>query len=234
MSARRFTGASIFALSVAVSACGKNVLAVDTCNGIVADAFAVTVRDPAGAPQALGAVAKFVRASNTIPYTSDADSVTIFGGYANFTYDIVVSKQYYVDAVVHGLFTKPIDSCGDAGPPVTVPVVLTLAPGAPPVRSLLVLASGIELDRSPSTRTITFTPFVDANPGLSRAVMWRITGDTGSVTFNPTNGALGYRCLPKSGKVTVTAISVEDSTVFGSASVEIQGHPAADSDPPCS
>jgi hypothetical protein len=228
-------GTLLLVTSVALSACEKNILSVSSCVGIIPDAFAVTVRDQAGAPQALGAIAKFIRASNSIPYESQGDSVIILGGYANFTYDIQVTKAYYVDTIVHGLFTKPIDSCGDAGRvPVTVPVVLTLAPGAPPVRSVFALASGVELDRSPAAQMITFTPFVDANPGLSRAVTWRITGDTGSVTFNPANGAVGYRCLPKSGKVTVTASSVADSTVSGGASIEIQGHPAADSDPPCS
>jgi hypothetical protein len=53
------------------------------------------------------------------------------------------------------------------------------------------------------------------------------------VAFDATTGSVTYRCLPKSGYLTVTATSVADSSVVACAAVAVQGHPATDNDPPC-
>jgi hypothetical protein len=115
----------------------------------------------------------------------------------------------------------------------TVPVVLTLAPGAPEVRSVRLLPPRILLDRAPYPSVAVFTPYVDANAGTSRAIRWRLSGDTGSVIFDHATGTFQYRCLATSGYLTVSAISVADSSVVGTAQLAVQGHPAAPTDPPC-
>jgi hypothetical protein len=53
------------------------------------------------------------------------------------------------------------------------------------------------------------------------------------VAFDATTGTVTYRCVSKSGYLTVTATPVADSSVVTGAAVPVQGHPAADNDPPC-
>lgn len=218
--------------SLAASAC-KDFL-IGSC-GLVAygPAFDVTIRDQMGNAQALGAVVTFSWDSNRFLDSTRTDSLNVLGGGPGITYDITVTKRYYGDALVRGIYTPDL-GCGNPGPGLTVPVALALVVGAPPVRSLYLLPPQVLLDRSPSSRsTQVFAPIVDASAGVSRKVRWSIAGDTGSVAFDATTGMLSYRCLAKSGYLTVTAASVADSTVIGTASVAVQGHPAASSDPPC-
>lgn len=230
----RLSIAAFLASMCALAACQKPTSIVDdTCEvGIPADAFDLLVRDAAGTPQALGAVASFSHDSSVIPY-NPSDSLNIVGGYAGFTYQVRISKQYYADTVVSGLSVAGIGVCDRPSTQVKVPIVLSLVPGAPPVRSVFVRPSWVELDR-PNAETANFSTVMDANPGLSHAVRWSIIGDTGSVFLDAATGTLTYRCLPKSGYLTLTATSVADSTVVGRASIEVQGHPAATGDPPCS
>jgi hypothetical protein len=152
------------------------------------------------------------------------------------TYDIRVSKPYYKDATIKGVKTRG-GGCvtGHENPPVTmtIPVVLELLPDAPPIRSLHVSRHHILLDRT-YTETFAFKPYVDADPGVSRAVTWSLTGDTASVAFDKVTGTLKYRCLPNSGYLWVFARSVVDPRLLDSADVAVQGHPAATNDPACS
>ena len=90
------------------------------------------------------------------------------------------------------------------------------------------------LDRSPYSSAGAFTPYLDADVGASRAITWKLAGDTGSVRFDPATGALQYRCLARSGYLTVTPVSVADSSLVATATVAVQGHPAGVGDPPCS
>jgi len=153
------------------------------------------------------------------------------------TYDIHVTKPYYTDVWVRGV-KAPGGGCvtGHESSPttITVPVQLTVVAGAPRVRSVYLLPQRMLLDRAPYRTSWAFTPIVDSNTGVSRAVSWRLAGDTASVTFDLATGTLTYRCLPTSGYLTLTARSLIDSTVTGSAAISVQGHPAAGNDLPCS
>jgi hypothetical protein len=94
------------------------------------------------------------------------------------------------------------------------------------------LPRGTTLDRIiPKT---TFVPYFDADTGVSRSIIWRISGDTASVVFDSTAGTVTYRCLPVSGYLTLWGIARADTTIRDSVRVAVQGHPAATNDPPCS
>jgi hypothetical protein len=149
------------------------------------------------------------------------------------TYDIHVTKPYYNDAWIRDV-RAPGGGCVTVPATVAVPAVISLAPNAPAVRSVHLVPAHILLDRPPYRGAFTFTPVVDANPGTSQAVTWRLTGDTASVTFDPASGALIYRCLAKSGYLTITAAAVANPSVTANGDIAVQGHPAATSDPPCS
>jgi hypothetical protein len=223
---------ALLVAAMALSACGS-IVGVDRCNLMAyPPAFDVTVRDQAGAPQALGAVVTFTWASNRYQYSTLDDSVNVRAGGPGTAYEIQVSKRYYNDASAHNVYTPDL-GCGRAGAVVTVPIVLSLVPGSPAVRSLYVLPQRRTLDRGGDGK-YAFASVVDANVGTSHAVRWSLTGDTASVALDAATGILTYRCLSKSGYLTLTATSVADSTIFASAAVAVQGHPAATNDPPCS
>lgn len=208
------------------------------CAGVGYSALHVTITDAQGNPQALGATVTIYDGTyrETDSTTYDPLSVYTADDRGGRRYDIQVSKPHYADAWVRGVETRG-GGCvtGHEKTPVmrTVPVVLTLAPSAPQVRSVHLLPPRILLDRAPYPSVGTFTPYVDANAGTSRAIRWRITGDTGSVILDHATGTFQYRCLAQSGYIKVSAISVADSSVVGTAELAVQGHPAAPGDPPC-
>ena len=209
------------------------------CAGVGYSAVRVTIRDQQGNPQALDALVTLYDGTYREQDSSRYDALSVYAANerGGRMYDIQVSKRYYNDSWVRGV-RAPGGGCvtGHESKPVTitVPVVLVLELDAPTVRSVHLLPPHVLLDRPPYVGTVTFEPFVDANSGVSRAVRWRITGDTGSVSFDPITGTLRYRCLATSGYITVTAQSQVDSTVVGLADVAVQGHPASQSDPACS
>lgn len=207
------------------------------CAGVGYDAVRVEIRDTQGNPQALNAVVTLTDGAYVERDSSIYDPLSVRGAQerGGRTYDIVVSKPHYIDARVNRV-KAPGGGCVQSGDnaTITVPVVLTLANGVPAVRAVRLLPPRILIDRPPYNGTAAFTPYLDINQGLSRSVTWRVTGDTASVSFDPLTGKFQYRCLAKSGNITVTALSVADSTVIGTAVVAIQGHPATPTDPPCS
>lgn len=211
-------------------------LPVIGCAGVGYYALQVNVQDPAGNPQAIGSAVNLFAGDY---HETDSSTVSPLAVEAaeeggGRTYDIQVTKQYYQDTWIRGVHTfGPACYEGHGNPTITVPAVLTLVTGAPQLRSIHVVPPQGELDRAIGLNTVVPTVYVDADNGISRAVRWSISGDTAAVWLEPATGILHYRCTPSSGHVILTALSVVDSTVFGSADIEVQGHPAGGSDPPC-
>jgi hypothetical protein len=208
------------------------------CAGVGYYAVQVTVRSESGEPLALGATVTLVDGAYEETDSAVYDPLNVLAAEerGGRTYDVHVVKQFYNDVWVRGV-RAPGGGCvtGHESSPVTVtvPVVLKAAAGAPAVRSVYLLPVHVLLDRPPYQTLGRVTPYVDASAGTSRAVSWRIMGDTGSVIFDPVTGLLGYRCLPKSGYLKLIATSVADPSVSGMADIAVQGHPANASDPPC-
>jgi hypothetical protein len=228
----------ILTTAICVGVAGCDLSGLDTvCSGLGYYALNVTIKDSAGTPQALGALVTLYDGTYQETDSTSADPVAVSaaderGGH---TYDIKVTKPWYVDTWVRNVHTAGggcVTNAGDVT--ITVPVTLHLAPNAPPVRSLHLVPFRLLLDRSPYRDTATFAPYLDADAGVSHDLGWRVTGDTGSVVFASANGGLTYRCLSLSGYLTVTAFARADSSVHASAEVAVQGHPAATNDPPCS
>ncbi len=203
------------------------------CAGVGYNALRVIITDQLGRPQATGAAVHIFNGAHE-EVDSGGDSLSISGAEEGrgFTYDIQVTKRYYQDAWVRGV---SVPAGGWCPPPITVdvPVQITLLPDAPPVRSIHVSPPWALLDRPPYQSSVTYRIVMDADPGVSQAVTWSVIGDTASAAFDQATGTFTYRCLPKSGYMTVTATSVVDTTVSGTASLAVQGHPAATNDPPC-
>jgi len=232
-------GSVLLALGATASLAACNGFPFETgCAGVGYYAVTVTVRDQLGHPQALGAAITLQDGSYTETHDPQ-DSLTVYGAddRGGRTYDIHITKPFYNEIWVRGV-RAPGGGCvtGHESSPtnILVPIVLSLAPNAPPARSIHLLPQYTPiLDRGRQT-TLTFAAVIDVNPGVSRAMIWSMTGDTASVGLDATTGLLTYRCRATSGKVTVTATLTADPSVTGSADLSIQGHPASTGDPPCS
>ncbi|MCC6241847.1 MAG: hypothetical protein IT353_03355 [Gemmatimonadaceae bacterium] len=233
---RQFRVAVSLCITLAMTGCDWQ--RIFGCAGVGYHALRVDVRDATGAPQALGATVTIYDGAYEARSQSIYDTLAIYAASerGGREYDIQVSKPHYQDTWVRGVATRG-GGCvtGHEVPPVTrvVPVVLSLVSSAPPVRSIHLLPPRILLDRGPTREVGTFTAHIDTDVGVSRDLRWRIAGDTASVVFDDRTGTVRYRCLSRSGYLTVTAISVVDSSVVGRAEVAVQGHPAAPNDPPC-
>lgn len=209
------------------------------CTGVGYYAVRLEITDEFGEGLALGATATLTDGE----YVEHDDNMNedpryIFAAEerGGRTYDVRVSKQYYVDGIVRGV-RAPGGGCvtGHESTPTTidVPVILHPESGAPQVRSVHLVPTRILLDRGRAL-SYAFRPYVDASWGVSRAVSWTISGDTAAVGFDAPTGTVTYRCLPTGGNLKIVARSLIDSTVSGSATIAVQGHPAATNDPPCS
>jgi hypothetical protein len=221
-----------------LAACGGLPFEGD-CAGVGYYAVTVTIRDQLGHAQALGATVNLQDGNYVETHLPKDDSLTVYGAddRGGKTYDIQVTKPFYNEVWVRGV-RAPGGGCvtghGSSPTNIVVPIVLSLAPNAPPARSIHLLpAYSPILDRGRQT-TLTFTTVIDADPGVSRAVKWSMTGDTASFGLDPAAGLLTYRCLATSGRVTVTATLLANPSVSGSADLAAQGHPAGAGDPPCS
>jgi hypothetical protein len=231
--------AALLLAIVAGSGC-KDILGQGDCAGVGhPPPVSVTIRNQYGTPVALGAVVTFITGTQQFPDSTLYDSLTVGAGGEGATYDIQVDKPFHATQTIRGVHVPSGGFCDynyrAAGLPITVAVTLDVLPGAPPLRSLNLLPSDVLLDRGGPRSTFTFAAVVDADPGVSRSVRWSVTGDTASAGLDPVTGLLTYRCLPKSGTLTLLARSAADSTFVATATVRVQGHPALDQpDPPCS
>lgn len=222
-------------VSAAVMSCNWSESQDCTTEGYVA--LKLDIRDTQGNSLAVGSLVDLIDGSEQEHLIADADPSWISGGKLGRTYDVMVSRRYYYDTWVRGVKTNNV-SCGKRADAASVTrkmtITLPLDEGAPPVRGLYLFPLGLLLDRAPQQSTGSFTPYLDVAPGVSRGVLWRIAGDTASVSLNPATGVLQYRCRAQSGIVTLTATAAADTSVHTEVTVRTQGHPAAVGDPPCS
>jgi hypothetical protein len=183
----------------------------------------------------------FIADGKQVRDSTFTDSLTISGGDYGTHYQLVVTKPYYTPDTFDYEYV-PVTyggRCGfltSAGLPLTVPATLVLAPGAPPVRTLLFippLPDDYLIDRG-GLDSVRLNPVLDANATVSHAVIWELSGDTASLAFNPATGMASFRCQKYSGVVTVVAKAVADTTVTDTATLRIQGHPYSAKDSPCS
>src|SRR5206468_10427219 len=102
-------------------------------------------------------------------------------------------------------------------------VTLELKPGAPKVRSVVILSGNMGFGLPDLTAQLQAT--VDADPGVSTAVTWS-SSDTTVATVTPT-GLVRSRCRRTPGESIITAASVVDPRVRGHVSVSVSPRPGA-------
>jgi len=199
----------------------------------------VVIRDQAGTPAALGSVVTFGGGGRQLRDSTLSDTLTISGGAYNTVYGILVTRPFYASATFDSVsLHATYDDCHKPKTfdlPVTLSVTLTLLPNAPRVRSFYLVSNmrSTTLDRG-GQDSLKVEPWLDADASVSRAVTWRLSGDTASLSFNLATGVASFRCRPTSGLVHVTARATADTSITASLSLYVQGHPANPTDLPCS
>jgi hypothetical protein len=178
-------------------------------NGVVAynPAMVLVVRDVNGGAQAYGDTA-ITYAGPDSSISVGTDSLRMYAGFQSpGTYSVRVKRKFYQDAVVSNIHVAS-DACG--GPvSITVPVTLTLAPGAPALRSLAIIGS--TFFGGPLKQNQLAAQF-DADASVPHWTIWRLS-DTTAARIDM-NGLMTSKCLLKARAAdTVFAISAVDTTI---------------------
>jgi hypothetical protein len=230
---KRLPNAILLLLAVLSAGACKDLMGIQTgCDVAPGEAFAVTTRDQNGTGQALGAVMIFHDDSTGRADSASTidDTLTDYGGVQNRFYDIQVTKRYYSDGWARHLRVVS-DKCGLGFSRITIPIGLIA--GSPPIRTMNMLPRATGVDPNQGQPTVTFRPFLDADPSVSRAMRWTITGDSTAATFDPATATLTYHCQPLNTRVVVRATLLADSTFSDSSVVTVVGHPFSAIDQTC-
>jgi len=172
------------------------------------------VRDPFGRGQAIGTTAVIRSSDGGTDQSIVRDTLDIDGaGNETGTFSATVSRPYYLDVTVTGIKVTPN---GCAVNTTTVPVTLQLAPGAPALRSLILL--GADFLNAPGA-LVHLIPHFDANPDVSTAVTWAVS-DSALATVDA-NGVVTAKCSKDGGTVKVTATAAFDGTTTASVSMGV-------------
>lgn len=177
------------------------------------------VRDPYGHGQAFGTTAVARRAGDMTSWSAiGSDTLDLLAGpNATGTYSVTLMRPYYEQTTASGI---QVAEKGCSLGRVTIPVTMQLQPGAPPLRSMMIV--GQAFLTGPGVQG-HLAPYFDADPSVSRAVTWHVN-DTTLATIDP-SGVITAQCSKSGGTVKATATSVYDTTV--TASVEMGVAPAA-------
>ena len=179
---------------------------------IISIALDLQVHDPYGRGQAIGTAVVIRGPQGTATDTGRADTLHIYDPSSSTgTYSVTFSRPYYQDLTVSNIVVTGNDQC-PAVNTARVPVVLSLVPGAPPMRAL-VLLGGQFLDHA--GEQVRLIPHFDADPGVSMALRWS-SSDTTLVTVDA-NGVVTAKCVKDGGTAKVTATSLFDGTTSASA-----------------
>jgi hypothetical protein len=180
-------------------------------NGVVAysPGIDLLVRDANGRGAAFGSRVTVYSGADSMT-TTGTDTLHIRAGFmyaGNFK--VRVHRPFYQDAVLPSVTVV----AGQCNVVVTsAPVTLTLAPGAPAIRSLVVF--GADFLYAPGVQRQLSARF-DADPSVPTTVGWRLS-DTTLARIDAT-GLVTSRCSLAAGVDTVTAIATADTTVRANA-----------------
>ena len=210
----------LLASVVVLGSCTQPVTAVSAVPGF--PGVAVRLQDDFGRPAALGAKLVVHDGAYVDSATGYSDPWTV-GAADNRagTYTLVVTRPWY-DSVVLSKVDVPGGSCG-AYQTVTVSSIVHLAPGAPPVRNVVVMPHGAGLGLA--GLTLEYSAYVDANPGVDTTVTWSIS-DTTVARISP-SGKLVSQCRTHWGEATVVATSTVDTTVKGTGDLTVFANAAS-------
>jgi Bacterial Ig-like domain (group 2) len=204
--------------AAAVFACGRDQGPVGVRCGdvtvpgvlVMPPGIQVALRNAQGQPAALGASMTALNASQAPTPGYVADSLTLDANVPAGTYSVRLAKPAYRDTTIANVVVLT----GDCGLVQPTKLAVTLQPlgGATSVRSVGV--AGTTFLATPGSQ-VQLVAIVDADPGLSHAVTWRVN-DTTMATVDR-SGLVTAKCSMSGGTVAVTATSVGNGDVSASA-----------------
>jgi hypothetical protein len=191
------------------------------CVGTGGPSVMVEVRDPQGHPAAFGTTIVIQEGAfrDSVDGTRRPMGPLHVGAGERRpgTYQVRLYKPGYKPVVLHNVRAPGDERCKYAEPTDIRRVTLELLPNAPPVRSIIVMPPGMGLG-IPGYET-SMRAIVDAAPGVSQVVR-RTSSDTTVATISP-SGLLRSQCRRTPGEATITATSVADPRVRGTAPVTV-------------
>jgi hypothetical protein len=191
-----------------IGACKGRELETE-CIGTGGPSVLVEVRGPDGSPTAIGTTV-VIRDGTFVDTGGAWDELRVGAGERRpGHYQVEVFKPGYERVILRDVMAPGDTVCNYAEPTDIRAITLKPLPGAPPVRSIVVLPNSSAMVGPGDT--IRLRAVVDAAPGVSRAVRWS-SSDTAAATVSP-SGLLTARCLPASKDVVITAVSVADPKV---------------------
>jgi hypothetical protein len=162
----------------------------------------------------MGTTAVIRRSDGTIDPSYARDTVSVVDeDNLTGTFNVTLTRPYYLETTINGIRVTP-EGCGVRG--ITVPVTMQLAPGAPPLRSIILL--GQQLLGGAGAQAHLVAHF-DANPDVPTGLTWQVSDTT--LASVDSNGVVSWKCTKNGGTVTVTATSVYDGRTSGSVQIGI-------------
>jgi len=209
--------------AAALAACDRKNEVGMTCADLVVPGVVISragidvqIRDPFGRGQAIGSTVVAKSDGVAEDRTDIRDTLNAYTAYSHAgTFSVQVSRPYYRDAIVSNVVVRP-EGCAVAT--TTVPVTLELAPGAPPLRSMIIV--GADFLYQPGVQ-VHLLPHFDADPGVSTAVTWSLS-DASLATVDA-NGVVTAKCTKDGGTETVTATSVVDAGISATVRLGVAG-----------
>ncbi|HEY2375551.1 MAG TPA: Ig-like domain-containing protein [Gemmatimonadaceae bacterium] len=202
-----------------VAGCSAPEQVPQTCGGppgvlVQVAGIVLEVRDPFGRGQAIGTTAT-VKRSDGITAPADVEDTLKIGSAFDLagSFSVTLSRPYYQDATVSNVNVTPNGCIVNT---TTVPVVMQLAAGAPPLRAMTVLGA-VFLDHAGAQAQLV--PHFDADPGVSTAVTWQV--DDATLASVDANGVVTAKCTKSGGTVKVTATSAVDASITSSVTMGI-------------
>lgn len=172
------------------------------------------IRDPFGHGQAMGTTAVIQRSDGAVDPSYASDTVNLVDrDNMTGTFNVTLRRPYYLETTINGIRVTP-EGCGVHG--ITVPVTMQLAPGAPALRSIVLLGQQLLGGAGSQAHLVAY---FDANPDVTRDLTWQVSDTT--LASVDSNGVVSWKCTKNGGTVTVTATSVYDGHTSGSVQIGI-------------
>lgn len=214
-----FLAAAVVSAAIVVS-CSNDNPVVHGCNGgppgtlIQVAGIVVEVRDPFGRGQAIGTTATVRRSDGFTPYTEASDTLRIESAFdLAGSFSVMLTRPYYRDTTITKISVTPNGCIVNT---TTLPVVMQLVPGAPPLRALTLVGAAF-LDHAGAQ--VQLLAHFDADPGTSQAVTWEV--DNAALASIDANGLLTAKCTTAGGTVKVMARSVANTSIWNTVNIGV-------------
>jgi hypothetical protein len=188
----------------------------NVCVTYLDQSIIAAVRDREGRPAAIGVTMTAMRSGKVLFTAKGESGDSLYASTskrAQGAFDLEFSKPWYAPTVIKGVQLNT-DACGHGS--IRLQATISLLPGAPPVRQIVVPSYGYGLGGGITT---DLWAHVEAAPRVSREVAWLVRNPT--LARVAPDGTITAGCTPHGGITWVIASSVVDPSVRDSIKVSV-------------